>query len=316
MNLQRRFVGICLLAIWLAGCSGGAAIPTTTAVPTQSTPAATGTTAVTTAPTPSDTPEDTPVPTLEPTAVMATLQAVRQPGEVQVIKTRDGQWQAELTVQFCAAAGNYQYLYHRLRIQRGDGSQSLTLLEELQVCALGYVDVVPIGWSANSRYFYYIAREVSDGGECIQSFQSKARQFDVKTGQTGETPGAGPLSPDASRMVWPGVDGLVEWDLNNSQQAGSVALPEAGKAVVGLAWGDDSRTIYALLLESACPPFGKSTLLQMDVKGKAEVLFESESPRYVFLWRVPGETGRLHLGAFSGESWILDLKTRRLEPSP
>lgn len=283
-------------------------------------PTATGTRRpIPTIPTASGTPSATPVP---PTPdILGTLVAGVQPELYDSHLSPDGQWRAEVIIYDCTpihfthdyGLGSYEYAYEQLKLIGVSSGVEAVVDSQLLYCGgLGASGLAGLYWSTNSRYFYYTdAREgVPDG---CGYWERSIIRLDI-TDQTTESLGAGPLSPDGSKLATWQLRELVVWHVNGGEIArtqATTANAERGP----ITWALDSQALVYVQFESYCPLSGKSNVVRLDLPELAQtLLLESEKPTFgSAIWDVPDE---LRLFDEMGREWRYIFATKELVALP
>jgi WD40 repeat protein len=314
---------VLVVAFALASCSNPAQPAPTAALESTNTPetVATSTPASATTPKPTRTPEPTGTPTSTPdfyvtaTAIVKAVVATGQPRVSAPYLSPDGQWRAEVIIYDCVHVfGVDPYAYEQLKIVRVNDGMERVVADQLRFCGgLGAYGLGGRFWSPNSRYFYFTdAREgVPDGGGCYWErplFVVEAASGDV------ERLAPGPLSPDRTMIAMQRGTELVLWSLDDGEIASNpLVIPDT--AVGAMAWSPDGQALVYLQTASNCQPFGKSSIIRLDVRElKHTLLLESETPGFIgVIWDAPH---RIRLFDEQGKEWRYNFVTQELKPAP
>jgi len=277
-------------------------------------------------------PTDTPAPAAQPEAsttaaptrtteapvgtpdIAATVVAAQQPKSYGSFPSPDGKWRAEVIIYACVKTDETsENAYEQLRLTQIAAGNQRIADSQLQHCGgLGAFGLAGLFWSSNSRYFYYtVAREgVPDG---CGYWERPIIRLDI-TSMTREYLGAGPLSPDKTKIAtWQGQE-LVIWDIDGDEVGRTPALaPEAETGPI--AWSPDSRALAYVQFASYCPLSGKSYVVRVDLPELEQtLLLESQMPTFGSLkW---DSSSRLLLSDENGREWRYDLGSRELNPRP
>lgn len=290
------FLLITLIGMVLAGCAAPAVTPapapTATRVPA------------------------TPLPTLAPAALDAALKAALTDAQVTRITSPDGQWTAETTSQICTNISGRSYTNSQIVLFDKDGKEIYHPVDELGPCQIDGVFFAGLGFSPNSRYFYYRASSVPKGAQCISAGSRPMVRLDLSTGKVTTLPEGFP-SEDMSVMAWRDGSDLIVMDLNTAaEERFKEVFPST--TTFDLGWLPDNTTVVAVQNESDCAPFGKSSVVQIPVRtpGKARVVYTAEETSPLFL-RYVGYTLNMYILADrDGAEWGLDPDTGKLVPLP
>ncbi|MBI3244674.1 MAG: hypothetical protein HYZ49_20540 [Chloroflexi bacterium] len=177
---------------------------------------------------------------------------------------------------------------------------------------LGAYGLGGLFWSSNSRYFYYTeTREgVPDG--CNLFGEKPISRLDATNLQT-EGLGAGPLSPDKTKLATWENNGISVWSLDDGKLASFSAVMPGGTGGP-IAWSSGSQSLVYLQIDSECPPSGKTRLGLIDLPTmKQKLLVESEEVGFLSV-RWEG-FARLILSDFQGKEWHYEFATGELKPA-
>ena len=258
-----------------------------------------------------------PTPEFDQTAT-AIVQAVVSTAQPQVHASSlspDRNWRVEIIIFDCVQVveGDLN-AYEQLKLFRVSDEAEWVIDNQLRYCGgLGAHSFGGLLWSPNSRYFYYTpAREGAPDGVCWY-WEHPIYRIDVLT-QAIEFIGAGPLSPDKTKIaMWQETD-LVVWRLDEGELARiPAAISDARQGPIS--WSPDSQSLVYLQTTSDCFPFGKSYVIRFDVpEGQQSLLLESETPSFIYVaWVAPD---RLSLNDEHINYWTYNLDTHELEQVP
>jgi hypothetical protein len=225
----------------------------------------------------------------------------------------DGKWVAEFTRIECTRLGELdEYAFERLELvgQSGGGRKDIAI--QLQACGgLGAFGLGSLGWSENSRFFYYTdAREgVPDGLACYWDRPMYA--YDVTSGEIIALSDA-PASPDGKRVAIRQGEELLIWD-RGLGEADRLQPAVPGWAVGPRSWSPDGMQLAYLQTESNCYPYGRSSLavVNLDDLSQATYLQDHAPPFHSVEWR---EQGSLLLFTGDQKSWSFNPETGQLSP--
>ena len=206
--------------------------------------------------------------------------------------------------------------YEQLRLINVSSRKEKLADSQLQSCGgLGAFGLEGLFWSANSRYFYYTnAREgVPDG---CGYWERPVLRLDIGTLKIEEL-GAGPISPDGTKIVtWQGKE-LVIRDINTGFEKGRIT-PHILNTETGtgpIVWSPDSQALIYIQPESFCPVSGNSFVMHVSLpKLDQKLLLESESPTFGNAkW---DKINELRLFDENGNQWVYTFTNQKLEPLP
>jgi len=227
----------------------------------------------------------------------------------------DRNWRVETIIYDCTqVTEDGPNAYEQLKLIRvSDGTESVIVTQLLYCGGVGAFGFEGLYWSPKGHYFYYTdAREGSPDGLCWY-WERPIYRADVLTQET-EFIGAGPLSPDRTKLaMWQDKD-LVIWGLDEGEMARiPAANPDAKRGPIS--WSPDSGSLVYLQTTSDCFPFGLSVLVRLDVSESQQIpLLKSESPSFISVaWAEPDRIG---LKDEQGNQWIFNLATNELEQLP
>jgi len=262
---------------------------------------------------------ETPIPTPDfdktATAIAQAVVSTAQPKVYASSLSPDKNWRVEIMVSDCVRVGEGDpNVYEQLNLIQISNGVETVIDSQLHYCeGLGAYGFEGLLWSSTSRYFYYTpGREGAPDGLCWY-WERPIHRIDVLT-QATEFVGAGPLSPDKTKIAsWRERD-LVIWGLNESELA---RIPAAiSNARLGpISWSPDSRSLVYVQTTSDCFPFGKSNVIRLDVSEQRQsLLLESETPSFIHVtWEAPN---RIRLGDEERNQWTYNLVTHELRQAP
>jgi len=268
-------------------------------------------------------PTDTPAPAAQPEAsttaaptriteapggtpdIAATVVATQRPRINGSFPSPDGKRRAEVVIYACVKTDETsENAYEQLRLTQVAAGNQRTADSQLQNCGgLGAFGLAGLFWSPNSRYFYYtVAREgVPDG---CGYWERPIIRLDM-TSMTKENLGAGPLSPDKTKIAtWQGQE-LVIWDINDGE-VGRIPAIALGAETGPIAWSPDGRALAYVQFASYCPLSGKSYVVRVDLPELEQtLLLESQMPTFGSIkW---DSSSQLMLSDENDKEWRYDL---------
>ena len=225
----------------------------------------------------------------------------------------DGRWRAEAIQYTCLPVSQAEgMVYEQLKLILQDGMQEKVIEDQVHLCAgLGAYGLGGLYWSPNSRFFYYspASQGVPDGLVCY--WDRPVNRVEAETGKIDRLT-EGVLSPDKTSMMLRQGRELILWSLDRGEIA-RMQTPAPGAQVGDMAWSPDGQTLVYLATASDCPPFGRSTLVRLDLPGlKQTILVETEVPSFINLtWN---GTNLIALFDEKGGQWEYNLDTHILGP--
>ncbi|MBE0695810.1 MAG: PQQ-binding-like beta-propeller repeat protein, partial [Anaerolineaceae bacterium] len=221
----------------------------------------------------------------------------------------DGKKQVEVVIYPCTEVSNgIKYSYEQMRLSPSAEGVSVLIGDWLITCGgLGAYGTDLLAWAETSNAFYFTpTRQGVPDGNC-GFWNRQVFRYDL-TARRSEYLGAGPFSPDGSKLAaW--KEGLLHvWDLEQDKQISfpSTIVDDYNTAVT--AWSPDSTQLAFLLPISSCTQRTKFILGIVDPQEKTQiVLLVGETPRLTRLsWDIlnGAEEPRLLLAEDNGKEWI------------
>lgn len=221
----------------------------------------------------------------------------------------DARWTARVVKYNCSPVEEgVEVALEQLHLIDATGAATVADSQLIYCGGLGGFGLAGRFWSDNGRFFYYTtAREgVPDG---CGFWEAPLWRLDADALE--RTPlGAGPRSPDGSRLAaW--LDGeLVFWDVAAGEQAR--LSPEIPDVALGpIAWSPAGDALAYLQIESFCPLSGASYLVVVNALTlEQQLLVAATSPTYGGLaWVLPDT---IELFDEAGNLWLVDVATGEL----
>lgn len=238
-------------------------------------------------------------------------------GEAMILESDtspDGAWRAEVLRYDCVPVGETDELaYEQLLLVEWSSNEGTEVANQLQYCGgLGAFGLSILNWSIDSRYLYYNqSRQGVPDGSCAP-WNPPITRYDTSSGQN-ELLGPGIFSPDMNKLVVWDDDEIMVWDING-EEAGKVEIFDPETAIITTAWSPDSQSFIYLQNENRCPPYGSSTLVQVNLPVLDQALIlETQNPVFSDLrWE---NSERIDLFDSDGNIWFFYLESGELIPS-
>jgi hypothetical protein len=198
--------------------------------------------------------------------------------------------------------------YHvEMIVERTDGSQAWTAVDEWRGWGLGLTYPRPVRWSEDGRFFYFANVPVSDGCSGFVNGGDLWR-LDLESGAVTEVaPYLGlvmALSPDERQLA---VDasygrGFLIRDLASGDER-SISLPQPADwwQMGGLQWSPDSRRLLLTQIVNPCSLETKTAIVRVDVETLSAVtVLEADERNFTLLEWIREDEVRL----LDEEGWI------------
>ena len=238
----------------------------------------------------------------------------------------DGQWQVMYGLSDPVDAGENGPIYRAyLAVQRTDGSQKWTVIDEWRPYGLGLDYPAPLHWSADEgaddgRYLYFTNRPVVDGcGLFVNG--SDLWRLDLTDGtyvQLVSYVGTSlALSPDGQTLAYTstGSGGPRQVILRNVATGAerTIDLDYDLPATAGnLVWSPDGAQLLATVAYNPClPPDWTHSVFLVDVAGETAVSLIDHDERRLITQAWP-EPNSARLVGTDGARWLLNVETGEL----
>lgn len=263
-------------------------------------------------------PSPTPTATIPTSELLEMLEAVREPEDVWTATSPDGQWVATVINQICAEIGPEGYIYKQIKFSRTDSSTEWVMIEELSHCGVGYGYYAPIGWSPNSRYFYYASVAVPDGCGFVEG-GDPVLQVDVINQRESAVATAidWTISPDQKVLALTSGNELILWDMELGETARITINTTPGNAEL-VVWRPDGSALMVTTAETVhCELPLSSSIVRIDLPGLEQTPLIVADARLFFAaeWL---DTGMVVLRTYNYGNqlaWLLDPQTGELAPT-
>lgn len=217
----------------------------------------------------------TPTPSPELAEILPLLEAARKPEDVWTSTSPDGKWVFQGINQICAEIGEGSFLYYLLKVSHSDESAAWIILQELSECGLGYPIYEPVGWSSDSRYFYYAERVVPDG--CPAFFPGSVNRVDIANQRVTHVQEAVDwrLSPDRGHLAMTSDKELILMNTTDGTMM-RVTIRAREGVLSGLVWAPDSNALILTALNQDCGYIREASIIRLDLPGMTQTtLIES-----------------------------------------
>lgn len=275
------------------------ALPTHTpqpvATPTpEPTSTQTGTATHTPTPTPTFTPTPTPIPT---------------PEILDCFESPDGQWVAILE----GLNPNFPSASFTFRVISDDGEIEW-IVESFgydRHSLIGYDKRIPISWSENGRYMYFVHHRIGDG--CGPStFGYALYRLDLQNGETVALVEEGhwfAVAPNEARVAYILDGALVIHDIATSEEVTLTLQHNPTIEYVNFVdptWSPDSNTLLIFGAEDVCATGmlidGRNFIIRLDTQSYLQaVIVEDISLREIVSWT---ETDKVQIDTADGSGWL------------
>lgn len=268
-------------------------------------------------------PTPTPTQTPELAEILPALEAARKPEDVWTSISPDGKWVFQGISQICAevegGSGGYRrsFLYYQLKVFPADKSIEWTVYEHYSECGLGYPIYEPVGWSSDSRYFYYAERIVAEG--CPAFFPGGVYQVDIANESISHVQDAidWRLSSDHSRLAMTSDKEVILLDTTGGDVL-RIAIHAPQGVLAGLVWAPDNAALILTALEHDCGYITEASIIRLDLPELIQTtLIESGEYTTAFGF-FPAAEWRAKAGVLvqdmKGEAWWLNPETGEVIP--
>lgn len=221
-----------------------------------------------------------PQPTNTPPTLIITPTIVTEvevgAGFDSVMKSPDDVWHAKGRVEMKGSEAGVEFIIE-------NSKDAFPLIAEVREVNQGFTRPHLLGWTPNSRYFYFAETGNSDGCGDLTYF-SKLSRFDTQMGEVellleGVVASVA-FSPDGSRLALKplpeGQSGDIQvWGTDSAEIISTIPLVdnvyEQGNLLTKLAWSNDGSLLVAELHTAWCPVFNEEVAFQIG----DEIVFSS-----------------------------------------
>ncbi len=276
-----------------------AALEVATAVPTRivtHTAVPTDTPTPTTTQTPTPLPTQTNTPTAIPTSTF-TPTPIPTPEVIDSYASPNGEWVASLEWGYFAGEPNTE-LFH---VMSSDGAVEwiVELTSEVDASMLGYIRPVPLFWSEDGQYMYYVHDAAGDG--CgPESFGYDLYRLNLKNGENIELIPRGQwfaVAPNEEKVAFILRDELVIYDLETGEEVVapfdlSLTHSELFPYYSNLVWSSDSTSLLVKGAENICATGllsdGRVFIINVDPQSLTQnIIFDFSPWLEIVAWQEP-----------------------------
>ncbi len=261
---------------------------------------------------PDITPEPMPTSSPAPTAQNGanTLFPMTSPNDQWQIVTRVSDpvpAEADETEQF--PNGKYRV---EMIVERADGSQTWTVVDEWRGYGLGWTSPQPVRWSADGHFLYFTNVPVPNGCSIFVNGGDLWR-LDLNSGAVTEVASyiglAMALSPDETQLAVNASYGrgfLIRDLATGAEQPISLPQPDSSWQIGGLQWSPDGQHLLLSQAVNPCSPEMKTAVVRIDVNElSATTLLEPDERNFTLLEWVRDD--EVPLQDRDGRTWYLEV---------
>ncbi len=204
-------------------------------------------------------------------------------------------------------------------VSKLDGTIAWTLVKVEEEWAMGYALPIPLHWSKDGLYFFFINESVPDGCGLFR-YGSNLQRVELENGQVTEiagTAGIGQaISPDDSTLALikrsSEDTNLVIQDLaTKSERQTSVSTDQSRPQAGSIVWSPDGSQLVLTLAHEPCGSNWTQSIVKVDVETLSQVtLVEKDERRFRSSEWIGNRI--LLVNPLTDEEWWLDVTSGQI----